>query len=359
MRIRELSVEPSALFRKLPASPRKDLNALFGENDQGYQGADANLSIEIGRGRSLWLLGDTLVGSRDDPQNIQMPRNSIAIARYDSSRKVKDVRYYWRMKKNRPVAFFPPIRPGEWVWPGAVCLIENKLFIFNHRFQTNNRVKMEGFNFQYVGLSALCVENYQEDPMDWEMEPVALPPLARFVYWANACFAGVDGFLYLWGGAYGNRPSGTHMARLPFELLNSSRKGQWEYFDGNDRVTWKQDSGKLSPLFKDRAPEMSLSYLKKHKIYLTVYGFHKSNRIGIRVAGKLEGPWSDFLEIYQPPEADWHRRYYCYAPKAHPEISNSDKELIITYATNSFRITDLYRDKRIYFPRFIALSFRE
>jgi hypothetical protein len=109
-------------------------------------------------------------------------------------------------------------------------------------------------------------------------------------------------------------------------------------------------------MFKDRPTEVSLNYFKKQKLFVTVYGYYKKGSIGLRVSRNIEGPWSSFLEIYKPPDIEWSKKYFSYAPKAHPEISDNNNELLITYITNSYQPMDIFEDHRVYYPRFISLS---
>jgi hypothetical protein len=43
-----------------------------------------------------------------------------------------------------------------------------------------------------------------------------------------------------------------------------------------------------------------------------------------------------------------------YAGKAHPELTGAD--LILTYATNTFKFEEYFTDSLIYYPRFVRLT---
>ena len=50
------------------------------------------------------------------------------------------------------------------------------------------------------------------------------------------------------------------------------------------------------------------------------------------------------------------RPVFCYAAKAHPELTATRDELLITYAANSWNFWDLFNDARLYWPRFVRVN---
>jgi hypothetical protein len=347
----------SQLVSSFPATPRPDLDNIFQGGKQGFFGADADYSFDIGGGRSLWLFGDTIVspGDRRDPDNYFMPRNTVGIIRHGDNGEYR-VEHYWKMQRNKAKAFFREVRSGEWVWPGSGCMIGGKAYFFLNRFQTNKNSGYVQFNFSNAGLHLLRAENPEDNPNDWEIVPVKVPRLAKSVYWGNPIFAGEDGYLYVFGSSLGRRKEGTLLARCPFEFLEDSQKGSWEYLKSKyPKPVWVKEPKILDPIFKDRSPEMSISYLEKHKYFVAVYGLKGPDPLKIRIAEKITGPWSRPEGIYNPPEPSWDEKYFCYAPKAHPELSPDGDELIVTYIVNSYDIADVFNDNRIYYPRFLSL----
>ncbi|NLN79114.1 MAG: hypothetical protein GX141_09375, partial [Armatimonadetes bacterium] len=53
-----------------------------------------------------------------------------------------------------------------------------------------------------------------------------------------------------------------------------------------------------------------------------------------------------------------HENAFSYAVKGHPELSTNPNELIVTYATNSTEFADMFNDARLYWPRFVRLTFK-
>jgi len=54
-------------------------------------------------------------------------------------------------------------------------------------------------------------------------------------------------------------------------------------------------------------------------------------------------------------EVSWSEDNFCYAGKAHPELAEGGNEVILTYAANAWKLEDLQRDLRLYWPRFVRV----
>jgi len=113
----------------------------------------------------------------------------------------------------------------------------------------------------------------------------------------------------------------------------------------------------------DAGAECSLHWDPRSKsfIHIASYGFGAST-IGLRRAKTLTGPWSSPDIVYRPPESDGPRPFV-YAAKAHPELVGPDaKDLVVTYATNSFEFADLFTthgERSLYWPRFVLVRASE
>ena len=83
-----------------------------------------------------------------------------------------------------------------------------------------------------------------------------------------------------------------------------------------------------------------------------------SEYIVARTAPDPYGPWSDPIILYRCPEEEWHESIFCYAAKAHPEITSAPDELIVTYVTNSYDFDRIEADARLYRPRFLLIRFK-
>ncbi|MCB9769000.1 MAG: DUF4185 domain-containing protein [Candidatus Omnitrophica bacterium] len=343
---------------KLLGNPRPDLEQLFRQGQKGYSGADGCLSFPLSKGRDLWMFGDTIVGGRNHPEPLVMPRNSVGVLHSDRKGS-REFSFHWKEKKGVPYDFFDPPKSGQWLWPGTGCLSEDKIFFFLRRMRTDMGGQSEAFHFAYAGPWVIRVENPKDNPDDWIQTPLEVE-LPRSVMWGSASFADPDGYVYLWGGASGRRGAGIVVARTPAEQLHRGRADRWEFFHRKgEEVVWSRETSRLATIIPETPSEISLSYLKKRKLYLIVYGNWKKNLVGLRVAKNLMGPWSPYLQVYSPPEPTWCDQYFCYASKGHTELDPTETELIITYMCNSHDIWRLTEDDRVYYPRFISVPLDE
>jgi hypothetical protein len=104
--------------------------------------------------------------------------------------------------------------------------------------------------------------------------------------------------------------------------------------------------------------ELSVSYLPRLQRYVLVYTQNGlSENIRLRLAASPVGPWSAGTTLYRTPEMGWDKTYFCYAAKAHPELSRRDDELIVSYVCNSTDFWKMAADARIYFPKFLRVRF--
>jgi len=163
-------------------------------------------------------------------------------------------------------------------------------------------------------------------------------------------------FVYIYGGSedWQKGMSGRSMivARVRPEKMTEFDK--WRFFD---RGNWQPDINDISGLFDGIATEYSVSYQTELAQYVVIYTENGMSRnILMRLSPTPVGPWSDAYKIYECPEYDWHKTYFCYAAKGHPEISDKD-ELIVTYVCNSTDFWQMASDARIYWPRFLRIKF--
>ena len=81
-----------------------------------------------------------------------------------------------------------------------------------------------------------------------------------------------------------------------------------------------------------------------------------SDQIIARTAPEPWGPWSAPRLVYCCPETTWSDRIFCYAAKAHPMLATQPNELIITYAANSYDLSQVVNDAQLYWPRFVRVQ---
>ncbi len=322
------------------------LNSFF-TADPGWRGADGAASVDLGNGRVLWLFSDSFIcsDSSRSRKGSAIIRNSIAIQQgYDPE--TASLKFYWDKSKKKPRAFFH--LPGKyWFWTGHGVRVKDKLLIFllkEHEVKT-------GIGFEAVGWYAVLIPNPDDDPANWKMKYIEGPDTFGTIAGSAAVLADAD-HLY----AYGAVEPATHEVYVLRWKLDDACTGNLARPEWCINGTWTERKTKLSvsePLFIG-ATEYSVHYDHALKKFIQVqsYGFGEG-KIGIRMADKLAGPWTESRMIFTPTYPGV-KKPFMYSAKAHPELAGNG--ILITYNVNSFDFGELVNNQAIYYPRFISLK---
>ncbi len=347
------SADPTALsFGK--AEPAPELDALF-EPHEGWIGADADYSAALSPQRTLWLFDDTWIGRVREGKRTgaTMVNNTLAI----QQGRGKDATVRFVVRKDtagKPTAFITPADKHGWFWPQAVAASDGRLHLF--LAQIEKAQNPGAFGFRQVGQWLGTVENPNDEPLSWHIAQRKLPctifaPRRDLIF--GAAVLRDDKYLYV----FGTDADKSHfvdrnliLARAPAATVDDF--ASWRFYrDGR----WDEDFHAASHLVRGMASEGSVSYLPKFKRYVLVYTeLGISAKILARTAEAPWGPWSEAATVYRCPEAGWDKRIFCYAAKAHPELSGGD-ELVVSYVANSFDFRQVAADARLYWPRFVRV----
>jgi hypothetical protein len=347
------TLSQTALGRAFP-----EAEAIF-HKDPRWLGADAALSIPLGRDRILWLFGDTFIAKSRaySRKQSEMVRNTIAIQQ-GSDLRTASIKFYWGLDRDgTPGSFFP--EQGErWFWPGhGIRLDDGPLIIFLYGI-----VETPGENLGFASARyAVAIIDDPDAPAEtWRPLIVEGGSSAFDASPATAVVRDGD-----WIVAVAIRQEGTHagaLVRWPADELARGDLSGAEWWAGEPRG-WVAEAalGPDGPAFviDDAGSECSLHWDARVEafVHIASYGFGATT-IGLRTAPALTGPWSRQILVYHPPESDG-RRPFVYAAKGHPELIGPDAaDLVVTYAANSFEFGDLFSpegQRSLYWPRFVAV----
>ena len=337
--------------------PRYD--ALFCHKNKGWTGADAVYSVALNDTVTLWLFGDTWIGDVVDGRHkdATMVNNSIAL-QHGKDSSTATVKFFWQTtKEGKPTAFITPDDGIGWFWIFDGIVADEKLYLF--LMQMIKTGEKGVFGFKHIGTWLGEVENPHDVPSMWRIKQYKIP-YGRYSTDGNVFFGSAlmrDGdYVYIYGSSedWSQGMSGRSMivARVPHNKMTDF--GQWRFLNDGK---WQVDMTGLSELFNGTATEYSVCYQPSIKQYVAIYTENgMSKNIMMRFSPAPAGPWSSAHKVYECPEVEWHKTYFCYAAKAHPEISKKD-ELIITYVCNSTDFWQMAADTRIYRPRFLRMKF--
>lgn len=344
-----------------------ELEALFRPAGSAFRGADANYSVPLGPHRLLWLFGDTWVvpPEAEGRKGAGMIRNSLAIQEIGGALPASP-EFFWRTDEKsklpgRAADALAPISDSSWLWPLSGLRLGDHLCLFASQLISAKG----GFGFAGAGNWLLVVNNPDDPPAKWRFTNHKIPFFThsktgdRTIGCASVAGIGADSnYVFIYGvhenWVRGMDGRGLIVARVAASELWRGDFDSWEFYSGSG---WEKKVDRAKELFLGAASEMSVSYLPGSDQFVAVYSEHGlSPKILARFSPRPEGPWSEPLQLYECPDAAWKKDYFCYAAKAHPELTANPNELIITYATNSMQLGDHVNDLRIYWPRFIQVK---
>jgi Domain of unknown function (DUF4185) len=311
-----------------------------------WLGSDAAFSIDLGGGRVLWMFNDTWVARTPGGARSKgfFVRNTVGVeAGYDPSHAT--IKFYWGKKHNRPAEIFASEGP-VWMWPASGIRVGAKLLLFCERVAPDKA--KDSLGFKSAGWEAYWVANPDAEPSGWKLT-VAARSEETVILGSQALREG--GYIYLFGESEPEHD--LYAARLHIEGVERGEFGALEWWSGKE---WAGDVATRQPIIRSEGTEASVQRDPRGDGFIEVNsdGFGATD-IVMRRAPRIEGPWSEPVKIYRPPESDGPRPFV-YAGKSHAELQGAD--LILTYATNSFEDKDV-DNMGIYFPRFVKVDLRK
>lgn len=334
-------------------APAPELDALF-QNTEGWIGADGDYSVPLGDGRTLWLFSDSFVGRVENcaRAGAALVNNSAAIQKGG-----KVAFYYGTKADGGPDAFVRPRDGRGYYWLFAGVRAAHDLFFFLMRVE--NTGGGGAFGFRGFGANLARVKNPDETPDRWRIEQLEFPfcdygqghniSFGRAIHKEGRC-------IYMYGLDSRKLPAsqapGMVVARVDEDKF--VRFDAWQFYNGHG---WSEDFRASARVCPGIPSEFSVTWQPLLKKYVAVYT--EGGIFGVicmRTAPSPTGPWSEPVRLFECPDRLWHKDAFSYAAKAHPSLA-ADDELVISYATNSGNFGDLIADARLYWPRFIRVTF--
>lgn len=328
-----------------------ELNAQF-RTTNGWTGADGAYSIPLSGNKTLWLFSDTWVGKVKDGKRIEpkMINNSIAIQQHG-----KAPQFIYRTNLAGAAKSFIEAedkRGFYWLFHGTQT--RDGLFFFLRQVEIINPNSV--FGFRGFSTSLAHIKNPKDDPLKWRIEQIKFPFADYQDKYSTVFGAAVmkdKGYVYVYGNrsAPEKKDKGMILARVPEKKFASF--DEWRFYSDGE---WKTDFKSSTPICDEAPSEASVSYWPALKKYVFVHAIGIWGKIGLRTADSPEGPWSEPTIIYECPEMKYPSKVFCYAGKAHPQLSRKRDELIVTYASNSYDVWEVIKDARLYYPHFLRVK---
>jgi hypothetical protein len=352
--------------------------------EEGWLGGDAAYSVPLSRTETLWLFGDTFVGvpGQADREGSTFIHNSVGVSHCQED--IWNIEYFWGTDAaGAPRAFLhePRVDGNErWWWLFDGFVHRERLYIGLLEVERAAPQGLLQLPFRPVGIHLGRVENPEASPATWRTSTLPL--------WEDA--AALPGamvvhgdWLYLFN--FLQKPDGSSpraLARLPLSALEAaapSLPDTLEYLslDGH----WKPglDPADSRVLMTDNATEMSVVWHPDLQRWLATYSHPNaqgqlavsgpSQRVFVRTAVSLEGPWSEALALFDVPELQqgFDPAKACYAAKEHRQFSWPG-EITFTYVCNLMTppggdpgatLMRLFHDMSLYRPRAVTRNLPE
>ena len=288
-------VSPSGAQSCWPAFPYQD----------GWLGGDAAYSVPLSGSDTLWLFGDTFVGSPDqvDRRGSRLVHNTIAVSRCRSGS--WEIDYAWTHGPNgEPHAFLERGDEDAWWWLFDGFLHDGRLYLGLLEVERTPPRGDLSLPFAFTGVDLARVENPHDPPADWEVDVVSLTDTPRVLPASAMVIDGAYAYLF----AFIDREDGAFprgLTRLPLASLDGHPTDVGSTLerlaaDGS----WKSgtpDPEDMKILMGDTATEMSvrshpdLGWLALYNFPDVAAGFPEtrpSDAVWMRTAENLEGPWT-------------------------------------------------------------------
>jgi hypothetical protein len=337
-----------------PAFPIK--NAWFG--------GDGDVSIPLSSSTTLFIFSDTWIGREKQKTRreggMKMVSNSVAVATCLSNGET-DVNYFWNnMYSENPEPIFKTFTKRYKYWvPGAFVINENLYVLLEKVGKKLGSSPNELFNFSLLGYTLAKICNPTDSPNEWKIE---YNPLTEFKnpYTAIGAIVKKDKFIYFF---LSRNDKAQVLVRKHVDHIDST-ESDFEYYALNK--TWKVglDTSDMDTLI-DGFRSTTVSYHQEMKQWVMICDIQfMDNKIKMRTAPELTGPWSNEIDIYEIPEVtpgnpSYNESNFCYLPRECIQNYDSKKhEMILTYDINNSDFSKINADPTIYVPKVISVKLK-
>lgn len=322
-------------------------NQLFTRSGDGFTGGDGTYSILLPDGRTVWIFGDTFLGTvnpdgtrkKMDPLYV---RNSFVVQ--DG---YKMTTYYTGTPENYSSLIIPPevLEPGGavtedsvWYWPGDAFIENGVLKVFVSKFIKTGE-GMWGFAWNGTAIASFSLPELKQTGL------FVIPETKlNGIHFGHSILEG-DSYTYIYGLKEG-KPYGARAIKGEVEQ-------EWEYYsDGR----WVANSTESTPVADINGSEQFSVIQLNNTYYLITQLAGLSNEIwAFHSDNPFNWTFSRGKKIYTIELPFDNPNLFTYNALAHPQFIDQKNRILISYNTNSHRLQDHFDNAHIYKPRFIRI----
>ena len=329
-----VKVAPDTVFQAMFAAYGND-NTLLDD----WTGADGAMSILLPDGRVVWDFSDTFLGFVNSdgsrPSGQPLINNTVVVQQTGAL-----VQTLHGGTAQSPSALIVPGDQDAWYWVGQMAVEGDRLRVFVIEFiRTGPGI----FDFKWLGnaiasfvLPDLTLEN-------------VVPAHSENNVMYGAALLEDGGHTYIYGT---EDVSGTekylHIARVTVGNL----LGAWEFYTGTG---WSSEPTASARLLKGVGNGFGVVKVgNQFRLFTmdTLIAF--SDELVMYSANNPAGPFGRRTHIYSTPES--RHGLFTYDAHVHPEFTDANGRLLLSYDVNSFDFNDLLADVDNYRPRFIRVK---
>ncbi len=239
-------------------------------------------------------------------------------------------------------------------------MINSNLYVLLEKIGTKpGAAPNEIFNFSLLGYTLAKISNPAAAPDKWDIEYIPLPDFKNPGLGIGP-HVKLDGYLYFF---INRNDKAQVLVRKQIKFIDDTKK-PYEYFALNR--TWKEgiktnDMDTVVNGFRST----TVNYHPEMKQWVMICDVKfMDNKIKMRTAPKLTGPWSDEIDIYEIPEVtqgnpSYSESNFCYL--ARECIQNYDTKkhvMLITYDINNSNFSEINANPKIYTPKVITIRLK-
>ena len=329
-----VTVTPDNAFQAMFESYGND-NTLLDD----WTGADGSLSVVLPDGRVVWDFSDTFLGfvNSDGSRPPGQPFINNSMIVQDSGALVQTLH---GGTAQSPTSLIIPIDQNSWYWMGDMTVEGDRLRVFVMEFiRTGPGI----FDFQWVGnaiasfvLPDLTLEN-------------VVPTHGENSVMYGAALLEEGGYTYIYGT---EDVSGTekylHIARA----TSGNVLGAWEFYTGTG---WSSDPASSARLRKGVGNGFGVAKVGNQFVLFTMDSLVAfSAELVMYSSNNPAGPFANRTHVYWTPES--RHGLFTYDAHVHPEFTDAQGRLLVSYDVNSFDFHDLLANVDSYRPRFIRVK---
>ncbi|MBT3382159.1 MAG: hypothetical protein HN778_21735 [Prolixibacteraceae bacterium] len=354
---KDSKVKPEAIISQkcIPKFPFKD----------GWLGGDGDVSVPLNATTTLFLFSDTYVGnknqqSRKEP-GMQMVSNTVAVQSCLPNRET-DIKYFWNnMYSNNPEPIFKTYTKRYKYWVTGAFMIKNDLYVVLEKVGSKLGASPDDiFNFSLLGFTLAKISNTYDAPNEWQIEYISLKDFGNPSMGLGPHIV-LDDYIYFFVSRYDKAQV---LVRKPIDFINNPEQ-PFEYYALNK--TWKEglNTNDMETIVNGfRSTTVNYHPEMKQWVMISDIRF-MDNKIKMRTAPVLTGPWSDEIVIYEIPEITpgnllYSKSNFCYLPREHIQYYDSKNHvMLLTYDINNTNFSEILSSPKIYTPKIITIPLKK